>query len=170
MREKEYKDLREKIILDGINKIKRQLSANLEDSKYAATEATQLENELEGKLDKMKNRMQKYNSLYDQASSIRMEMDRISEQLVAIDNKLDMFATEENAPGMIEMSSYARYPEVPDHKNRMKVFVALFFLGLITGVGIPCMLDAIQSMGDDPERCLFGCEKSASGLYFGAWR
>ena len=144
MREKEYQDLRAKIIDDSVLRIKRTLAAQLEDSRYAATEAAQLEVELDGKLNKMKSRTQKYNSLYDQASSIKLEMERISEQLVTIDNKLDMFATEENAPGMIEMSSYARYPEVPDHKNRMKVFVAIFFLGLIIGVGIPCLLDAFN--------------------------
>ncbi len=144
MREREYKDLREKIITDSIDKIKRQMAAKLEDSKYAATETSQLEEELRGKLAKMQEQMQKYNSLYDQASSIKVEMNRISDQLVTIDNKLDMFATEENAPGMIEMSSYARYPEVPDHKNRMKVFVAIFFLGLLIGIGIPCMLDAFN--------------------------
>ncbi len=71
-------------------------------------------------------------------------MDRVSEQLVTIDNKLDMFATEENAPGMIEISSYARYPEVPDHKNRLKVFIAIFVVGLLVGIGIPSLLDAFN--------------------------
>ena len=67
----------------------------------------------------MKERIQRYNSLYDQASSIQLEIERIREQLVKIDNQLDLFATEENAPGMIEISSYARYPEMPDHSNEV---------------------------------------------------
>ena len=144
MREKEYTDLRQKIIDDGMGKIRRQLAARLEQAKSTATEAAQLEEELTGKMDQMKERMQRYNSLYDQAQSINIEMERIREQLVSIDNKLDMFDTEENAPGAIKIRSIARYPELPDNKNRLKVFVALFFIGMLFGIGVPCLLDAFN--------------------------
>ena len=144
LREVEYKDLRKKIVNDTIDKIKRQMEARLEDVKFKATEASQLEIDLKGKMQSMKERMQRYNSLYDQGKSLNVEMERITDQLVKIDNQLDMFATEENAPGMIEVSSFARYPELPDHKNRLKVFVAIFFMGLVFGIGIPSLLDAFN--------------------------
>lgn len=144
IRTNDYRILREKVIADEMRNIRREMEARLEQARLKAEQTAQVEQQLRLKLEDYQKRMYNYNTLYQQAANIQREILRVRQQLENIDDLLDKFLTEENAPGSIKLASVARYPEIPDYKNKIKISVALMFLGLIFCIGVPCLIDMLN--------------------------
>ncbi len=144
IRTKDYDTLREKVVEDEIKNLHWEMQNSLLKAKFNAEQAVQVEAELRAKLDDYKKRTYRYNSLYQQATDLQREITRVREQLEKIEDTLDSFITEENAPGSIKLSSIARYPESPNYRNKIKFSVMLFFLGVVLSIGVPSLLDMLN--------------------------
>lgn len=144
IRSRDYNLLRQKVVKNELQKLNWELAAQLEELRIKKDQTAMLEEHLKNKLEDYQKRMKRYNSLYQQASNLQREILRVRQQLENIDDTLDKFITEENAPGSIKLSSIARYPEVPNYKKKIKVFVALFFMGCLLTFAVPCLIDMLN--------------------------
>ena len=75
--------------------------------------------------------MTHFTSLYDEALNLHNRITRIQNQIAAIDDRLDFFELEENAPGFVNIVSLARTPEKPQETKTKKLLIVLIFATIV---------------------------------------
>ncbi|MFH0909935.1 MAG: hypothetical protein V1918_00255, partial [Planctomycetota bacterium] len=103
--------------------------------------ARENEDLLQQEYDAQKEENLRFAALYEQAVSLRSEIDRTREQLGAIQNRLDTFAFEKDAPGIARVSSPARAPALPEMTKLVKILILFVAAALLLSVAGPTAVD-----------------------------
>lgn len=106
----------------------------LEQRRADVTRAQKVEKELAAQVQNEASRATWFSTRYHEALALGDEINRLRKRIAAIDERIDFFALEANAPAFIRLVTPARPPELPTKSNRKKLF-ALFVIGCI-GLGL----------------------------------
>jgi succinoglycan biosynthesis transport protein ExoP len=113
----------------------------LEQRRAEVARARSTEKELAAQVQNEASRATFFASRYHEALALGDEINRMRKRIATIDERIDFFALEANAPGFVRMVTPARTPEIPTKGNRRKLF-ALFLLGCVgLGLATPIALD-----------------------------
>ncbi len=130
--------------------------AQLEDEATALTaavkEAEFLEARLSDEAQEHKKQLAHFSSLYNESVNLRDRILRIRSQLSAIDDRLDFFELEENAPGFVNVVSLARDSDTPLEGKKPKLMIVLlvaaFGLSSVIAIAIDYFSPWIKSPFD----------------------
>lgn len=106
--------------------------------------AGQIEAQLEKQVAAQQERGATYAGMYHEALSLNAEIDRLRKQMEEIDNRLDFFQTESNAPGYARMESAARPPENPVSGGRKKLLIMSGVASLLAFLLVPMLIDLLD--------------------------
>lgn len=101
----------------------------------------QTESELQKQIETLRHKASGFAAVYNEALALNAEIDKSREQLEAVDNRIDFFEMESQAPGFVRIDSYARPPDSPIKGGRKKLFMIVFVAAIGLGLGAPIALD-----------------------------
>lgn len=101
----------------------------------------QTESELQKQIETLRHKASGFAAVYNEALALNAEVDKSREQLEAVDNRIDFFEMESQAPGFVRIDSYARPPDGPIKGGRKKLFMMVFAAAIVLGLGVPIALD-----------------------------
>lgn len=121
-------------------------------------QSRQIENGLTKEVERQHENVAWFTSRYNEALSLRNEIERNRKQLDSIDDRLDFLSLESKAPGFVRLVSAARLPELPTKSGRKKLLLLLTAAACLAGLGcavaadhfddqIRTPLDAEQAVG-----------------------
>jgi Mrp family chromosome partitioning ATPase/uncharacterized protein involved in exopolysaccharide biosynthesis len=120
-----------------------QLASERNTAEADVEQAKQYEKTIQGEADKLEQRAARYNKVYMDAQAVRHDMNRARRQLDAIDDRLDQFRMETNAPGFVHLYRQAMPPSQPS-SNRVVKWITLFAAAAAgLALGVPMLLDAV---------------------------
>ena len=129
---------------------KARLELEIVDLKEKINEAHFLEKELAAEVQEQKKKLTQYTSLYDESLNLRKRITRVQNQIAAIDDRLDFFELEENAPGFVNIVSLARTPEKPQEGKTLKLLIVLIFAALALSSSIAIAIDYLNPWIQSP--------------------
>lgn len=99
----------------------------------------------------------RFNSLYYDIQSVKQDVDRLSRQLAAVQDRIDFTKLETQGPGLIHLVAEAVRPDVPVKRSPLPVLALFLVAAASLGVAVPVLLDAadrrVRTPGD-VEVCL----------------
>lgn len=106
--------------------------------------AQQVERDVEKQVEANRQKGAWFTSLYHEALTITDSLEKERRELDEIDNRLEFFRMEQQAPGFVRPESYARSPEYPIGGGRKKLFALALAAGLALGLAVPIVLDLLD--------------------------
>ena len=139
-----------------VEKLRSDQKARLEEEitnlKEKIEKARFLENRIGLELQEIKKKLTRADSLYTEFANLHDRINRARQQISAIDDRLDFFELEENAPGFVNIVSLARHPKEPLPSKTNKFLIALLIAALTlsgtTAVAIDYFSPWIKSPSD----------------------
>jgi polysaccharide biosynthesis transport protein len=122
-----------------------------------AAEAERIEARLSSDLAERRTHAEAYARRASEASVLSSDIQRARDQLREINNRIDFFLVEAEAPGFVRVVSPARPPDVPSGGNKRNLLGAILALGLAAGLAVPVGLDLVArglAAPNDLERLL----------------
>ncbi|MET0553695.1 MAG: hypothetical protein ABW221_11700 [Vicinamibacteria bacterium] len=122
-----------------------------------AAEAGRIEARLAADLAERRTHAETYARRASEASVLSSDIARARDQLREINNRVDFFLVEAEAPGFVRVVSPARTPESPTGGNKRNLLGAILALGLAAGLAVPVGLDLLArgvATPNDLERLL----------------
>ena len=104
-------------------------------------EAHFLEKRIAAEMKEHKNKLTRFSGMYTEYLDLRDKINRVRNQINAIEDRLDFFELEENAPGFVNIVSLARPPEKPLQGKEKKLFIALVFAAFFVSCGTAIAFD-----------------------------
>ncbi len=119
-------------------------------------QAKSIEVALTAEVDHQKTNVAWFSTRYNEALTLRGEIERSRKQLDAIDDRLDFISLESKAPGFVRLVSPARAPEEPTKGGRTKLLVILLGVAGVVSAGAAVAIDYF----DDRIRTPFEAEQA----------
>lgn len=106
-----------------------------------ADEAARIEKRLATDLAERRTHAETYARRASEASVLSADIQRARDQLREINNRIDFFLVEAEAPGFVRVVSPARPPDAPSGGSKRNLLGAVVALGLAMGLAVPVALD-----------------------------
>jgi Mrp family chromosome partitioning ATPase/uncharacterized protein involved in exopolysaccharide biosynthesis len=116
----------------------------LEKRRGALRKAQQVERELERQLEAQRLKASEFATLDQEGMVLNAELERYRKQLDEIDNRLDFFETESQAPGYARLETAARPPEYPIGGGKKKLLLMAGAASVLLGLAVPIILDLLD--------------------------
>ncbi|MBF0197506.1 MAG: hypothetical protein HQL32_07335 [Planctomycetes bacterium] len=143
-------ELREQVKekLKKFNDDRISLSEAVLSKEFAKAKAEELT--AEQNLQRVKESTSSYSLVYNSLVSIRSKMSLYRSRIQKIEERLDFFRTEENAPGFVSVFSMARTPEFSINEKNLKISGALFAIGFFLAFLLPLAIDFFNPLMSTP--------------------
>ena len=104
-------------------------------------QAKQVEDSLEAELANQEKRGGEYATLYNQATTLTMDIDEQRKELEAIRDRLNQFASEKNSFGFVRMVTPALPPELPFGPGKTKIMLMALIAAFFLAIAVPVLVD-----------------------------
>lgn len=131
---------------DELNRLLKQeserlIKAYLDQRRAEVVKTKQLEQSIQQQLNNHLQKASWFATEYGQALALNNEIERGRKQLEAIDNRIEFFELESQAPGFIRVENYARPPTKPIKGGRKKKLMLAAVGSMVLGLLVPILID-----------------------------
>ena len=141
---------KERMVEEILNEQIDKLELEVITLKEKTDEAQFLEERLEAEVQEQKRKSTHFTSLYDETSNLQKRITRVRNQISAIEDRLDFFELEENAPGFVNIVSLARNPEKPLEGKTGKLLIVLLFAAITLSSSVAIAIDYFNPWVQSP--------------------
>lgn len=142
--DRELKDIDDELNRTSDKLIKEAAQGVVNQRRAELRKAQQVERETEKQVEEHRQKGAWFTALYHEGQMVSGELDRETNNLKEIDDRVDFFKLEQTAPGFVRVESPARPPELPISGGKKK----LFAIGLVAGIGLGLLVPIVLDMLD----------------------
>jgi polysaccharide biosynthesis transport protein len=117
------------------------LTASIEQAEGKLEETVENEQGLQKQLANLDKEASNYAGEYDSGLVIQADIKRDQKDVQDIDARLNSVMTDAHTPGIVQLESPARIPELPEKSMRRKVGLIIGLLAILLAAGVPTLLD-----------------------------
>lgn len=104
----------------------------------------QIEIEVSNQVVELRKKAAHFAVLYNEALGLTKDLDRDRKSIEEMDNRIEFFEMESQAPGFMRVESEAMPPELPVKGGRKKIFLMFVFLGIAVGLALPFVIEKLD--------------------------
>ena len=144
MIDRELNEIDQEIDRASASLLRKSAQGLIEQRQSDLHKAEQVERDLEKQVEVHLKKGAWFTNLYHEALALSDNIDREQNELEEIDNRLDFFKLEQQAPGYVRVETAARPPEHPISGGRKKLMIMALVGGAVLGLIVPIVLDLLD--------------------------